>query len=475
MSAQQLQALKGFNAEDVRIAAERELAFELERAARHIDVPEEPFDSRKQRRQLLASALRLTPDMAPDICRLARETRRVLGLDRAVEVYQTAGIGGENASAVYLDDVVAIVIIGQWITTMDDGAMLAVLGHEVGHYLAHFPTTRHGKILSRSRFVFAPPHLAEMARAYRLSTELTADRFGLLVCQDLDAALRLEMISTTGLPASALTWDTRAYLEQACDLMEQTAAEGESALGSSHPEHSLRAYAAWLYTESYAYCSMTGKEPGPDARTITEVDETLSKLLGVDRLKRLRPSPGSPGRPRGRGFFGSGPQRPSDRPQPSPEPEPAGEGTAAGSDWTSPLDPEKRKQIMGKAARAFDKAAKTVKPGLSQASEKAGERVGRWLGRRPGSSKANEEPEDSFDPLADDEDELLGRFAALEQGVGSSDRPGEDAGDDLDDLKRRLADLDTGSPRRSPPPPEEDDDALLARFAELERQVKKGG
>ena len=112
-----------------------------------------------------------------------------------------------------------------------------------------------------------------------LACELTADRFGLLACQDLSAALRLTMICTTGLSGNTLSWDTDAYLAQCVSLCEGLLSAGEVAQGHSHPEHGTRTYALWLFSESDVYHALTGR--GPGTRPIAGVEATLAKLVGL--------------------------------------------------------------------------------------------------------------------------------------------------------------------------------------------------
>jgi hypothetical protein len=107
--------------------------------------------------------------------------------------------------------------------------------------------------------------------------ELTADRVGLLACQDLEAALRLEMISISGLGAGSLTMDTQAYLAQCKELVEFELANGTKVDGGTHPAHGLRAYAVWLFSETKTYRELTGR--GPGTRDLAEVDAFHRSVL----------------------------------------------------------------------------------------------------------------------------------------------------------------------------------------------------
>ena len=162
-------------------------------------------------------------------------------------------------------DPIGVEFVGGCLVALDRPALAAVLGHEIGHALAHAgnadfawlsaSTTVH----SRNRDVYA------------LASELTADRFGLLACRDLDAALRLEMHGMLGPAAPVLRLDTASYLCQCRALGEGSLAAGTSAHGRTHPEHYIRGYALWLFSETDLYASLTAR---------------LGQALGEDEARR---------------------------------------------------------------------------------------------------------------------------------------------------------------------------------------------
>ncbi|MEM6929439.1 MAG: DUF4011 domain-containing protein, partial [Myxococcota bacterium] len=164
------------------------------------------------------------------------------------------------------------------LTLLDAPSTVAALGHELGHYLAHgttWPDATLGLVAKAALDVpDAPEHALRAASTLTLARKITADRFGLLACRDLSAALRLEMAATTGLAARSLTWDATAYLEQCKALMEQALEAG-----TGHAEHGLRAWALWLFSETDTYRAMTGK--GPGSRTLADIDEQIARAIGV--------------------------------------------------------------------------------------------------------------------------------------------------------------------------------------------------
>ena len=197
------------------------------------------------------------------------------------EIYQAAG--AENAAIHLIEDPVLLEIRGRLLSLLDEPTTVAVFGHELGHFLCHGPSSPHGT-LNPAAAATVTAHgvpMASKARAstYLMACEFTADRFGLLACQDLDAALRPEMVVTTGLSAESLTWDTQAYLAQCRDLVERSLAEGDRVRGITHPEHGMRAWALWLFSETDLYKQLTGQ--GPGTRTVQEVDAQIARLMAM--------------------------------------------------------------------------------------------------------------------------------------------------------------------------------------------------
>ncbi len=280
-------SLLDLDVETVRFSLERRLAtaldaepaFALHRSDR---VPRDPA---AVRRRLLAQALRLTESMAGQAYAQAREAARILGVTGELELYQSSG--RENAALHLVESPILLEIQGRMLSLVDEGAAMALFGHELGHYLAHGPwhelgaTALAAQALAEQGLLSVRGTLA--AGQLVVAREITADRFGLLAAQDLHDALRLEMAATTGLSGEALGWDTTAYLDQCRELMEETLASGGAALATTHPEHSLRAWALWLYAETAEYHALTGQ--GPATRALAEVDALIERALGTGRVE----------------------------------------------------------------------------------------------------------------------------------------------------------------------------------------------
>ncbi|GAB6040476.1 AAA domain-containing protein [Endothiovibrio diazotrophicus] len=246
-----------------------------------VHTPPTHLDANRIRRLLMARSLLLSEGMAPTVHQAARRCAERFGITTPIEIFQSAG--AENAAIHQVESPVLLEIQGKLLALLDDDALTCAVGHELGHYLAHGQGNPHAaaarQVAPLLHHGIAADEQLIAAERLSMAMELTADRFSLIATGDLNAALRLEMSVVTGLAADTLTWDTEAYLTQSRTLMEESLARGEEVLGHSHPEHGLRTYALWLFSESDLFQHLTGG--GPGTRPIAEVDATLEQLLGT--------------------------------------------------------------------------------------------------------------------------------------------------------------------------------------------------
>jgi hypothetical protein len=261
------------NVERIRLAAERHARVYLERDFPDARSSYRAPDARSRGSRPFRSGLLLTESMAPEAYACAREAMAVLGVDDSVELYQTAA-EWDQACLVLGGKPIVIELSGGYLGRLDRRALLSLLGHEIGHALAHCQSDFEWAYALSRRAISGPK------RAYACAAEFTADRFGILACQDLDAVLRLQMISIAGSSASALRLDAEAYLVQCRKVANDALAFGGAMEGDTHPEHHIRSYASWLFSESDLYAAITGK--GSARRSLAEIDDLLTRLLAIE-------------------------------------------------------------------------------------------------------------------------------------------------------------------------------------------------
>jgi len=147
-----------------------------------------------------------------------------------------------------------------------------VIGHEFGHFLFEhhaYPTPQEAG--NELRYL-------ELRRA----SEISADRIGLVACEDIEVALRAILKVASGLDESNLEIDVAAYLRQVRDL--QIGIGDESLLYSSHPPFPLRARALLRFDSVLSACrageDVQDLSAKGDADTRRDMDRAAHGVVG---------------------------------------------------------------------------------------------------------------------------------------------------------------------------------------------------
>ncbi|MBX2811957.1 MAG: M48 family metalloprotease [Myxococcales bacterium] len=247
------------NAQDVRCSLDEDLAAKLlddpviKTVNQQIERQEEE-GSQGTRRQLLATALRVTEAMAPG---LHRETARCcerLGVDIPVEVYVYPS-ATFNAACVKPEAGRLFLMFSSSLLEAFEGDELAfVVGHELGHHLYGHHDIPIGLILQGQ--VRPPAPLVLRLFAWSRYAEISADRAGALCTTDtkLRSVAKALFRLASGLRRDDLVeLDLQALAEQVQDMET----EGEMAVGtnqadwfSTHPFSPLRVMALECFQRS---------------------------------------------------------------------------------------------------------------------------------------------------------------------------------------------------------------------------------
>lgn len=213
-----------------------------------------------------ANSLRLSPQQAPRLYGLMREAAAVLDMPEP-EMYlmQTPEM---NAVATGMDRHTLAITSGL-VEAMDDDELRVVIGHELGHI-------KSGHMLYRTMAIFLSvvglvamrnlPYVNLISEVLLLAlydwirmSELTADRAGLLVAQDLDVALRVELKLAAGNVARHDEFSVEEFLKQADDYEDMDSSllnmfyKFEMTKFQTHPFPALRAreLSRWYNSDDY--------------------------------------------------------------------------------------------------------------------------------------------------------------------------------------------------------------------------------
>lgn len=232
------------------------------------------------RKTLLKNSLRLTRVLAPSLYEIGDRCKDVLGLNRKIEfyVYQSDSF---NAACYPPDgDRLYIMVSSALIEKFDHEELLFVIGHEIGHaiFLHHkFPAS---SLMELGEAYLSPLHAMKLF-AWKRNAEVSADRVGMLCCQDFEAAGRTFFKLSSGITAGAIDFKLKEYIKQFVDLekvLEDSEVDPEDWY-STHPFSPLRIKALEVFKDSETYHTLIGKEGG----TISEVamEETIAKMMSL--------------------------------------------------------------------------------------------------------------------------------------------------------------------------------------------------
>lgn len=218
----------------------------------------------------------LEPLAAPQRARVAPVVAQLcmlFGITGTVLISAAPG-ARPNASVVTTAERAQMIFSGDWLATLDDLELHSVIGHELGHVIAHHARSQFGRIKRACRL-----SSELIARRFECATELTADRFAVIAAAACgatgdEAAAQLGVLASTGRGGGS---QPVAYLDAAVARMERLLGAGLPAEGSSHPEPHLRAYAAWMFGRSDLFRAITGR--GPAFLSLAQIDGRLARLL----------------------------------------------------------------------------------------------------------------------------------------------------------------------------------------------------
>ena len=176
------------------------------------------------------SNILLTKDNYPRVIKILNEAAKVLDIDLIPPIYveDSDSINGSTIGS-YKPN---IVLTKSALDELDDSELLALIGHELGHIKSGHSLYRSISetlidvlidVISSITLGLGslPAQSIQIAlrKWYRMS-EFTADRAGLLACQDLDACIRLEL-KLAGLPKDAnIASFKKSFIKQAIEFKE---------------------------------------------------------------------------------------------------------------------------------------------------------------------------------------------------------------------------------------------------------------
>jgi hypothetical protein len=243
--------------EELRAQGDRDLA---ERLLREMEIRKaiERFETdvadQSARRQLLATAMRLTPEMAPDVHEIMESCRTRLGIGSLVETYVYPS-PVFNAAAVRPDrGLLFIMLSSSLLEAFEADELKFVVGHELGHHVFEHHRIPLGPLLGGAASI--GPGLALQLFAWQRYAEISSDRAGLACCGGFEPAARALFKLATGLHGGRIEVRIDKFVSQVAELREETAREARADAPmradwfATHPFSPLRVRAAEIFAGS---------------------------------------------------------------------------------------------------------------------------------------------------------------------------------------------------------------------------------
>jgi Zn-dependent protease with chaperone function/tellurite resistance protein len=243
---------------------------------------EEEKTPRGIRRQLLASSLRLTASMMPDVHRVVQQCRDTLAIDIPLELYVYPS-GHFNAACIKPEaGRLFIMVSSSLLEAFPEAERRFVIGHELGHHLYGHHDIPIGHVLDGGE---PTPDLALRLCAWARYAEISADRAGAACADDPDAVGRSLFRLASGLTGSLATVRIDDFAAQVDDLQVERGEHGRSDKPradwfSTHPFSPLRLKAVRHFFESELSKEGGGPVPQLEARV-----QTLMALMEPSYLE----------------------------------------------------------------------------------------------------------------------------------------------------------------------------------------------
>lgn len=250
--------------------------------------------------QLSGSNFHVTPKSCPELYNLVHNAAETLNLDRMPSIYTQWSYCVNAYTTGYKDDSILVIFSGA-VDLMNDTELTYIVGHELGHIksghvLYHIMGAYLSQIIA-AMGVAVKPFLVPLQLSLRYwdrMSEFTADRAGLLACQDLNASLSAIM-KMAGIPKRYFnTADPHVFAEQAQEFLTQygdTAHEiikKVSILDDTHPWTIMRAAELIKWVESGEYQNVINAAKGktcvnPLCKSIIPQDATRCPICGFNQ------------------------------------------------------------------------------------------------------------------------------------------------------------------------------------------------
>jgi hypothetical protein len=223
--------------------------------------------TQQKRIELLSNSLKITKDITPKLFNIIDGIEKKLKIKHTNIEYYVYNDVEINASCFSVDDEIKLIVLlsSGLVNIMQIQELAFVIGHELGHYLfehLQYHNLQDSHILSK----------------YSQSTEISADRVGLICADNINIAIRAIIKTISGLKDELISHNLHTFLHQHNEI------NSSNILATTHPFLPTRAKALMLFSMSEPYYDWLNKEEkAPINRS--KLDFSIEKYLTETSLK----------------------------------------------------------------------------------------------------------------------------------------------------------------------------------------------
>lgn len=228
-------------------------------------------------------SFKLGKELAPDLFDLCIEVQHALEFSEPIDFYITnsSELNAFSLSRTHNDTNHIVNLNSALVEKFDDEELKFVIGHEIGHLISG-----NAHITMLLQFVYndlgnMPLMLRHKFNLWQKVSELTADRFGYMVCQNHEKVLSSFFKMSSGLSSHRISFDSDLFIQENDKKLEYFKKSVQGDL-FSHPINPIRVKSIDLYSKSDTY-KKAGEIESEDealAKQMQELLEIIQKVGG---------------------------------------------------------------------------------------------------------------------------------------------------------------------------------------------------
>jgi hypothetical protein len=225
---------------------------------------------------------KVTPTLAPKYHELFKKAADNLGFEQDSVIPFIVSSHMINAGCVKAaDNKYLIYLTSALIERMSDQEIIFVIGHELGHAIYdHHQLPVHG--ILRSEYDLKPNETHDVMRWSRMA-EISADRAGLIACEDIKHALGAKVVLSSGLRSTNFDFQIDNYVEHTSQLISSLIKNNTfTELYSTHPFNPLRVNALAQFNNTFELYDAfkIGNNSIPLTEALANIKDIFSSMDG---------------------------------------------------------------------------------------------------------------------------------------------------------------------------------------------------